>query len=787
MIAFLEGPEWKEIVGEQSSASEYAASAIEKIHKTQESSPGKTRDRYNTLALLAPPCKDFHPQTHRKTYCSNCFKKNCQKDPVLEGDDTFPASALASLLQDQEKLQFNHGRINEDEAELRLRERREDEPELSFPERACWLLREEDPRTMVVSLLSNSTYGHHFLEFGDDLKWRERNKDNVAFGGSLLGAAKSLLDDLTLAHLKGVPCSAEMKGVNSHATYGTNLQSIDEVIGNNAAADETEATTAAEAQVFKWWAGELPKAAVRAAVGGAGSGAYMIRKSSKDGTVVLVINDNGVCVDYAISWEPEIKKWSFVGQEFSRMDDLLDMLNSEPLASKTGGYDVILKDAAPGGVEVELEKELFGIDLAPIDRGTIARVKSIRAKSVKKKVQPEPELPPEEPEEDYEVMDHSNKMSDPVNTSAESSNQKYKLTATNSESRNTEQLSETLPSEDPDEGYELPVANKSGILVNDIADMDGEHDNPPENTDQEYDTTVPEDVAEFEFNGFGESPPENTEANFVNTKKIDRTATSSKSVSIITTKGEKLGFSLSEERADGETWVVVSKVVPDGPAAGQLEVGHVVLQINGRVVEDLGPVKTKRIAADYIKLPRQDTEPLTLVVSYNRNATAASNGAQHTRLPEESDFSGFEDPSLHLDEAPVEESQLDQRNSQTEAVSLTPDISLFWAGSMKKSEVQAAVVAAGPGSFLVRTSSKQGQVVLVCNDTGHAVPYPIRYSHAHWWFASMKSPTLRGLLESLQQEKISGTKGPDYSLLGPAPGGSQFDFASWNKTSTLNI
>ena len=76
-----------------------------------------------------------------------------------------------------------------------------------------------DERTFVMSILSNSTYGHHFIEFGDDLKWRERGKDGVSFGGGLLGAVKSMLDDLELTHLKGIPCAAENKGVNSHATY----------------------------------------------------------------------------------------------------------------------------------------------------------------------------------------------------------------------------------------------------------------------------------------------------------------------------------------------------------------------------------------------------------------------------------------------------------------------------------------------------------------------------------------------------------------------------------------
>ena len=41
----------------------------------------------------------------------------------------------------------------------------------------------------------------------------------LSFGTSLHGAAKTLLDDLQLHHLKPIPCDAEVKGINSHATY----------------------------------------------------------------------------------------------------------------------------------------------------------------------------------------------------------------------------------------------------------------------------------------------------------------------------------------------------------------------------------------------------------------------------------------------------------------------------------------------------------------------------------------------------------------------------------------
>lgn len=830
MIAFFESAEWKAVAGESSVAAEHAARAIESIHQTQgEGSTGKTRTRYTSLAILAPPCKAFEAQTHRSAYCATCFKRNCQRDAGLDISDAFPTSGMASLLLEQEKVDENHGRIDEDESELRLRERREDEPELSFPERVCWLLREADARTMVLSLLSNSTYGHHYLEFGDDLKWRERGKDGVAFGESLRGAVLTLLDDLQLAHLKGVSCSVEMKGVNSHATYSTNLQSVDELgaVGTMSKAQ----LVAAEAQVFKWWAADLPKAAVRAAVGGAGSGAYMIRKSSRAGTVVLVINDNGLCVDYAISWDESALNWSFVGHEFSRMDALLDMLNREPLTSKTGGFDVILKDPAPGGVEIDLEKELFGIELGTVNKCQIERVRILRAKSTKRKPtpspQPEPEdpvLPPEELEEDYETMDHSNSptATPPGKSSPETAETfgEWDPTAASADVVVSRVQSDTLDFSpwDPDEAYELPdpkgarpsssnirpqsrvyeyeeVAGMSNGTVVDDFDMDGvEAELPPENIEEDYDDTAPDNVERVVgFTGFGDedSAVDTDEANFMSSKAVpnptidsNRWSAHSNStrwspllVSVAPEDGEKLGFTLHEESVDGETQIRVRTVTPGGPAdRGELRVGHHVLEINGRQLEDLGPLKTKKRASNFIKDPRPDRTPLTLMVVTDTKAPYAT-------LPEfgAAEFDGFgtEETTANVDQT--------QPESATNTDPSLPPISAFWSTGTNDA-VSSAVVAAGPGAFLVRSSSLPQQVVLiVCSESGRTIPHPLKYRDAQWSFASMRSATLQGLLESLQVKSIPGTKGRILSLTQPAPGGIPFVFAEWNKAASLTI
>lgn len=47
--------------------------------------------------------------------------------------------------------------------------------------------------------------------------------------------------------------------------------------------------------------------------------------------------------------------------------------------------------------------------------------------------------------------------------------------------------------------------------------------------------------------------------------------------------------------------------------------------------------------------------------------------------------------------------------------------------TMDKKEVSKRVAAGGTGTFLVRPSSQKEQVVLVCNDNGKAVSYPIKY------------------------------------------------------------
>eukprot|EP00041_Stephanoeca_diplocostata_P039441 m.1625628 g.1625628 ORF g.1625628 m.1625628 type:complete len:2691 (-) comp25395_c0_seq1:2497-10569(-) len=403
MAKYYESDEWLAVAGSDSLAASCAKSIAESLQN--ECANGKTPDRYKDVSKYVPiVCSEFKPQPLRKAYCANCFAKNCQNYPDLDEGEAGSAGLYASLTAQADEMEYNHGRIDEDEAEIRLRELVEGMAvELTFPERRTYLVREIDPRTIVMSLLCNGSYGHHVLEFCDDMSWRERGKDDVTFGTSLTDAVGALLDSLALQDLIPIPCAPEMKSINSqstsrseitrgpysHAKIGTEKDQGDlpsvttKGLGRSGSTKAEQAADAAAKQ--RWWAGDLPKSAVRAAVSEAGSGAYLIRKSSREGTVVFVCNDNGVCVDYPIAWNYDSQDWSFVGMTFKTLAELVLFMLDNPLTSKSGGYDVIFTNPAPGGVEVNLEHEMFEVPLPAAPA--------------------EPELPPEVIGESYDVVE----------------------------------------------------------------------------------------------------------------------------------------------------------------------------------------------------------------------------------------------------------------------------------------------------------------------------------------------------------------------------------------------
>lgn len=224
LVKYFDSDEWRQVVGDD-------AQTLTEVSAFRQGVQDGSRsiDRYKDVAGLCPPCKEFAAQTHRVVYCTHCSRKNCKKDEKLPGlgEGCEGASVQASLATDLAAMSMNHGRIEEDEAMLRLREPLPDvagEVEKSFPEFKRFLIYEEDNRTVYVQILCNSSYGRHVLEFGDDMKWRERGKDGTAFGNDLKAAVLSFLDSIDLGggSMLAVECEPERKSVNS---LSTNLSS----------------------------------------------------------------------------------------------------------------------------------------------------------------------------------------------------------------------------------------------------------------------------------------------------------------------------------------------------------------------------------------------------------------------------------------------------------------------------------------------------------------------------------------------------------------------------------
>ena len=65
-----------------------------------------------------------------QVYCENCYRKNCQNDDFLQGmfEGCEGENVQSSLAGDLDGLSMNHGRIDREEASLRLREPLPDVP-----------------------------------------------------------------------------------------------------------------------------------------------------------------------------------------------------------------------------------------------------------------------------------------------------------------------------------------------------------------------------------------------------------------------------------------------------------------------------------------------------------------------------------------------------------------------------------------------------------------------------------------------------------------------------------
>merc|ERR1711871_1139848 len=90
------------------------------------------------------------------------------------------------------------------------------------------------------------------------------------------------------------------------------------------------------------------KGQVTAAVEEGSTGCYMIRPSSVDTQLVLVVNDHGKAVNFPIIKEAA-GGFSFAGETYAYVDDLIDYLQANDLTSKTGNANFKLTQPANGG------------------------------------------------------------------------------------------------------------------------------------------------------------------------------------------------------------------------------------------------------------------------------------------------------------------------------------------------------------------------------------------------------------------------------------------------------
>ena len=95
-----------------------------------------------------------------------------------------------------------------------------------------------------------------------------------------------------------------------------------------------------------WWAEGMDTAEVTDSVEGAGDGAFLIRKSSRPATVVLVVNGGGSVSQFQV--QNTKQGWTHAGKNHSTLVALVASLRAEGVISSTGETFKI-KSPAPGG------------------------------------------------------------------------------------------------------------------------------------------------------------------------------------------------------------------------------------------------------------------------------------------------------------------------------------------------------------------------------------------------------------------------------------------------------
>lgn len=127
---------------------------------------------------------------------------------------------------------------------------------------------------------------------------------------------------------------------------------------------------------------------------------------------------------------------------------------------------------------------------------------------------------------------------------------------------------------------------------------------------------------------------------------------------------------------------------------------------------------------------------------------------------------------------------LKRRSSSAGSIKGRTDSSIhgkWWAGQMTKEEVTTAVKTAGPGTYMIRPSSLPTQIVLVVNDFGVVVNFPIKISpsETEFVFAGRTHSCPEALVHWYCCHRLqSKYGGPDYYLTASTGVGSNSPFGA---------
>lgn len=188
------------------------------------------------------------------------------------------------------------------------------------------------------------------------------------------------------------------------------------------------------------WGGSMDRKMIQNLIKMASLGDYLFRASSKEGQVVLSINDNGECVHYPVVFNYQLEKWVFAEKKFNTLRQLTVFLEEEPVKSSRGQPDFLIGQPALGGTVHDVEHMEFGVmsDPSPHVHRSFEPPTATNTAS----------QPTEDDE--YEVVDNGNAPPPPSRQRSDRSETKMVIN----------DAFEGASGFDEDDSYELPVQRK---------------------------------------------------------------------------------------------------------------------------------------------------------------------------------------------------------------------------------------------------------------------------------------------------------------------------------------